>query len=141
MTRLRILLAPCLLVLALAGAGCGSDNQGAGDSGAANTLSDKTTASEPAAGSDDNAAGGEVEVKMKNIAFDPKDVNVKVGQTIKWENEDTVDHNVVAKSGADFKSDLFGKGGTYSTKVTKAGEIDYVCTVHPGMDGKITVTE
>ena len=78
---------------------------------------------------------------MKNIQFAPKDVTVKVGQTVKWVNQDTVDHNVTAKSGASFKSDLFGNGASYEWKATKAGTMKYVCTVHPGMDGTMTVTK
>ena len=49
--------------------------------------------------------------RWQNIAFDPKDVTVKVGQKITWTNDDTTDHNVTADSGADFKSKDFGKDG------------------------------
>ena len=31
-----------------------------------------------------------------------------------WTNEDSVAHNVTAKSARDLKSDTFGKGGTFS---------------------------
>jgi plastocyanin len=75
---------------------------------------------------------------MKNIQFAPKDVTVKVGQTVKWVNQDTVDHDVKADSGQ-FKSGLFGKGQSFEWKADKAGTVSYVCTVHPGMTGKITV--
>ena len=60
---------------------------------------------------------------------------------MKWTNEDSVVHDVTAKSGATFKSDLFAKGKTYSFKATKAGTIDYVCTIHPGMEGTLTVVK
>jgi plastocyanin len=78
---------------------------------------------------------------MKNIAFAPTSVTVKVGQKITWTNDDSVDHNVTAKSGASFASSNFGQGGTYSYTPTKAGTITYVCTIHPGMDGTIIVTK
>jgi plastocyanin len=77
---------------------------------------------------------------MQNIAFDPKAVTVKVGQKVTWTNDDSTDHNVTANSGADFKSDNFGKGGTFSFTPTKAGTIQYVCTIHPGMTATLTVT-
>jgi plastocyanin len=73
-----------------------------------------------------------VAIKMQNIAFDPKAVTVKVGQKITWTNDDSTDHNVTANSGADFKSDNFGQGGTFSFTPTKAGTIKYVCTIHRG---------
>jgi plastocyanin len=122
----RILLAICA-VLALAAAGCGGGDDGGGASSG--------TSSAPAAAS----SGGGVAIKMQNIAFDPKAVTVKAGQKITWTNDDTTDHNVTAESGADFKSDNFGKGGTFEFTPDKAGTIKYVCTIHPGMTATITV--
>jgi plastocyanin len=122
------LLALCAVV-ALAAAGCGgSDNGGSTSSAPASTSSSSS------------GGGGGVAIKMQNIAFDPKAVTVKVGQKITWTNDDSTDHNVTANSGADFKSDNFGKGGTFSFTPTKAGTIKYVCTIHPGMDATVTVT-
>ena len=118
----RIALLVCALV-ALGVAGCG------GGGGGGSTSSGST--STPAASS----SGGGVAIKMHNNAFDPKAVTVKVGQKITWTNDDSTDHNVTANSGADFKSDDFGKGGTFSFTPTKAGTITYECTLHPNMKG------
>ncbi len=76
---------------------------------------------------------------MIDIKFDPENATVGVGQEVCWVNEDTIDHNAVAESGADFKSELFGKGETFVTTVDTPGTVDYVCTVHPGMTGTLTV--
>ena len=78
---------------------------------------------------------------MKDIQFLPHDITVKVGQKIHWTNGDTAPHNVTATKGADFGSDTINKGGTYDYTPTKAGVIDYVCTIHSGQDGTITVTK
>jgi plastocyanin len=78
-------------------------------------------------------------VAMKNIQFAPKALAAKTGQTITWTNQDSVDHNVTAVGGASFKSANFGKGGTYRYRPTAPGRISYVCTLHPGMSGTITV--
>jgi plastocyanin len=118
----RILLALCAVV-ALAAAGCGGND----DSSSSSTS---TAAA---------SSGGGVAIKMANIAFDPKDVTVKVGQKITWTNDDSTDHNVTADSGADFKSDNFGKGATFEFTPDKAGTIKYECTIHPGMTATITV--
>jgi plastocyanin len=123
MNMRRILLLLCA-VGALAAAGCGGGDDDGGGSTAA-----------PAASS----SGGGVAIKMQNIAFDPKDVTVKAGQKITWTNDDTTDHNVTADSGADFKSDNFGKGATFEFTPDKAGTIKYECTIHPGMTATITV--
>jgi plastocyanin len=50
-----------------------------------------------------------------------------------------VERNVVATDGATFKSDTFGKDGTFKVKTEKPGKISYVCTIHEGMGGSITV--
>ena len=122
----RILRALCAVV-ALAAAGCGSSNSSSTSSGSSSSAS---TAA---------ASGGAVAIKMQNIAFDPKAVTVKVGQKVTWTNDDSTDHNVTANSGADFKSKDFGSGGTFSFTPTKAGTINYVCTIHPGMTATLTV--
>jgi plastocyanin len=121
----RILLGLCAVV-ALAAAGCGGGDDGG------------STSSAPASTSSSSSGGG-VAIKMQNIAFDPKAVTVKVGQKITWTNDDSTDHNVTADSGADFKSDDFGNGGTFSFTPDKAGTVKYECTIHPGMTGTLTV--
>jgi len=121
----RILLGLCAVV-ALAAAGCGGGDDGG------------STSSAPASTSSSSSGGG-VAIKMQNIAFDPKAVTVKVGQKVTWTNDDSTDHNVTADSGADFKSDNFGKGSTFEFTPDKAGTIAYECTLHPGMKATITV--
>jgi plastocyanin len=130
MAMRRILLVLCAaLALALAVAGCGgSDNGGS---------SSASTSSSAAASS---GGGGEVEIKMQSIQFAPKATTVKVGQKVKWVNEDSTDHNVTADSGADFKSKDFGKGASFEFTADKAGTVKYECTIHPGMTGTLTVT-
>jgi len=78
---------------------------------------------------------------MQGFQFSPKSQTVKVGQKIVWTNKDSTDHNVLARSGANFQSGNFGQGSTYSFTPTKAGTIQYTCTLHPGMDGTLTVTK
>lgn len=130
---------PILLVLAagaLALAGCGSKSS-------SNASSSSTPASTPAPAttSTGGASTGGVAVAMKNIAFSPATVHVKVGEKITWTNQDSVDHNVMSQSGEQIASQNFGQGGTFSFTPTRAGTIKYVCTIHPGMDGTIVVTK
>jgi plastocyanin len=140
MKRLPLLL---LAVLALAAAGCGGgsddnntsanpSNNGSPSGSAPDTrTSENTTSTETA------TSGGTVTIDMKNIAFDPTSVTVKVGQTVKWVNEDDAPHNVV---GGPLKSKTFGKGGSFEYTPKKAETISYVCTIHPGMKATLTVT-
>jgi plastocyanin len=120
-----------LTAVALAVAGCGEDS------------TDTAAEAPPAASAPSTstpAAGGEaVEIGMKGLQFEPKDTTVKVGTTVTWKNNEDIPHNVVAEEGADFESDTFGKDGTFEFKAEKAGTVKYVCTIHPGMAGTLTV--
>jgi plastocyanin len=130
--------AACLALGGALVAGCGSSSSSSSNSSSNSTPAAAPATSTPAAAP---AAGATVAVSMKNIQFAPKSVTAKVGQTVKWTNDDSVDHNVTATSGETFKSSTFGQGATYSHKLTKAGTISYVCTIHPGMAGTIIVTK
>jgi plastocyanin len=128
----RRLLAP-LAAAALALAACGDDEEAP----TASTPAEPTT-SAPAA----PATGGEaVEIGMRNLQFEPRDVTVKAGTTVTWKNNEEIPHNVVAEEGAEFESDTFGKDGTYEFEAAEPGTVKYVCTLHPGMDGTLTVEE
>jgi plastocyanin len=76
---------------------------------------------------------------MEGIKFAPESVSVSVGDAVTWVNNDTVGHDV---TGDDFKSGDAGamqNGDTFVQTFDKAGTFDYVCTVHPGMEGSVTV--
>ena len=113
-----------LTLLALLAAACGGDDGGGGGEQGA---------------SSEACPSGSVEIKMVDIKFDPEDATVGVGQEVCWINEDSIDHNAVAESGADFESELYGKGETFTATVDQPGTVEYVCTIHPGMPGTLTV--
>lgn len=101
--------------------------------------SDEQTKNEPA----DTTPEATSEVAIRNFAFEPKSVTVKVGTTVTWTNNDNVSHDVVSDAGMTDgpSSDLLEKGKTYSFKFTKAGTYTYHCTPHPYMKGTVIVTE
>ena len=123
---MRCFLLVPLAAAALAVAGCGNDGS--------------DTAADPSAATP-SAAGNGVEIGMKGLQFQPKDATVKAGATVSWKNNEDIPHNVVAEEGAEFQSDTFGKGGTYEFKPEKPGTVKYVCTIHPGMAGTLTVEQ
>lgn len=129
-------LVPLLACLALAGggavAGCGSSNK------SASTPSAPPAAAPPPA---TPSSAKVVDVNMKNIKFVPANITVKVGQKIHWTNTDGPAHTVTATSGAKFDSGTLNPGATFDYTPTKAGTIDYVCTIHAGQTGTITVVK
>jgi plastocyanin len=137
-TFLTLLL--CAAALALAGCGGGGGKSSSStSSGAGAATSGGGASTSGGGGASGQGAGGSVAVTMQNIAFSPKTITVKVGQKITWTNQDSVPHNVTSQSGEKIASPTFTKGGTFSFTPTKAGTINYVCTIHPGMDGTIVV--
>ena len=124
----------CLALATAVVAACGGDDEGGGG---ANTASAPATTT-PRGGA--QAGRATTTVGMRDIEFMPQSITAKVGQTVRWVNNEPIEHNVTATSGAQFKSPNFGAGGTYRYRLARAGTIKYVCTLHPGMDGTITVT-
>ena len=119
-----------LAVFALAAAGCGSSSD--------NTSSTPSTPASTGTSSTASSGGGKtVTIDMKDIQFAPTSQTVKVGQTVKWVNQDDVPHNV---EGGPLKSSTFSKGGSYTFTPKKAETISYVCTIHPNMKATLTVT-
>jgi plastocyanin len=90
-------------------------------------------------GGSGSGGSGAPSVSMRGLKFAPARLEVKAGQKVTWTNDEDIDHNVTAKSGAKFMSKAFGKGQTYSFTPSKPGTIQYVCTLHPGMDGTLVV--
>lgn len=84
-----------------------------------------------------------VSVDIKDYAYSPATITVKVGTKVTWTNQDNMRHDVVATNpSADApNSDLFGKGESYSFTFNKPGTYEYYCTPHPYMKGKVVVTE
>jgi plastocyanin len=76
-------------------------------------------------------------VHMKDFAFQPSSLTVQAGDTVTFENDDDVTHNVTADA---FKSGDVDGGKSWKYTFSKAGTYNYVCTYHPGMNGTITVT-
>ena len=78
-------------------------------------------------------------VKIENFAFTPQTLTVKVGTTVTFENDDDIPHQVVATGGA-FRSQALDTSDAYAFTFTEPGEIAYFCSLHPHMQGSITVT-
>jgi plastocyanin len=109
-----------------------------------------------------NYAQAQTEVKVSIVpgasalgdkAFSPNPINIKVGDTVTWVNDDTQFHTVVSgdpsgggDTGKVFDSGLSGptalttKGKTFSHKFTEKGEFPYFCQLHPTMIGKVEVS-
>ena len=80
-------------------------------------------------------------VAQKNKSFTVKKLTVKVGDSVKFVNEDSFAHNVFSLSAAkSFDLGSFGNGGSKSVTFDKPGKVEVECAVHPDMRLDIEVT-
>jgi len=134
------------LSLALTGAcGGGSDS---GDQTSATASDDQTssTASEAAdEGADEAPAGATVEIK--EFAYEPKQITVSVGDSVRWINRDAFLHTVTSgavdgpenKPDGKFDENLDEAGSEATVTFDEAGTFTYYCKQHNAMDGVVVV--
>ena len=121
--RSRSMLPTTLAAVLLLLAACTTDS---GSSAAA-------SASAPA------SAGGETVVTMASLAYQPTELTVSVGTTVRFVNEDSVAHTVTdgtdgdADADAAFDEDV-AAGESVEITFDEAGDVDITCRFHPAMN-------
>ena len=135
-----------LLVLALAlglvMAGCGEDEEeNGGGNEAAETQQDTGGTTDTGAAGGGGGGGGETSVSIGDNFFEPQEISVTKGTTVKWTNDGQVAHTATKTQGPgpQFDSGTIEPGGEFSFEMTEAGMIEYVCTIHPGQTGSLKV--
>jgi plastocyanin len=81
-------------------------------------------------------------VLQKDKAFSTKKLAVKVGDTVKFQNDDPFSHNVFSLSDAkSFDLGSYGKGGAKNVVFDKPGTVEIECAVHPDMKMVVEVAK
>jgi plastocyanin len=81
-------------------------------------------------------------VSQKNKSFSQKTVKVKVGDSVKFVNDDAFAHNVFSLSDTkSFDLGTYSKGGTKSVTFDKAGTVEVECAIHPDMKMTVEVSK
>ena len=98
-----------------------------------------------ASGSQDTPVFGATQVYMRHENFSPVRIEVVLGTTVTWTNQDAVPHNVtispvVISSSNNWESGLLYPGQSFSYTFTSQGTFQYHCQEHPGMTGVVIVT-
>ena len=78
-------------------------------------------------------------VSIKSTGFAPKTVTIAGGDTVTWKNVDTVNHQVVANSGA-FASGQIAPNRIYAKRIDTPGTYGYHDALHPTLKGTVKVT-
>jgi plastocyanin len=77
-------------------------------------------------------------VTMKQMGFDPAQMNVQPGDTVEWKNDDMFAHTVTANDGS-FDSGLIQPGHSWQKTFTSAETLAYHCRPHPNMKATLVV--
>ena len=78
-------------------------------------------------------------VQIKRTAFSPTTVTIRTGDTIRWVNSDTQNHQVVSNNGS-FVSPILAPGRVYRHTFNAAGTYRYHDGLNPSIRGVVRVT-
>jgi nitrite reductase (NO-forming) len=77
-------------------------------------------------------------------AYAPNPIEVGVGDTITWTNDDTQPHTATSGEAVtpdgNFDSGIMAPAATFDFTFTEAGEYPYFCLLHPNMVGTVSVS-
>ncbi|HZI91885.1 MAG TPA: plastocyanin/azurin family copper-binding protein [Thermoleophilaceae bacterium] len=80
-------------------------------------------------------------IPMREIAFEPGRVPLRTGAEVTWVNRDRVAHTVTEGTELNPKLDSgeVEPGGSFSHRFDEPGDVEYRCTIHTQMRGKLRV--
>jgi plastocyanin len=77
-------------------------------------------------------------VSIKRTAFSPTTVSITAGDSVRWRNDDTRDHQVVSTTGT-FASPVLRPGRSYTFRFEVAGTYRYRDALNPSVTGTVRV--
>lgn len=83
-------------------------------------------------------AEGSVTVEIRDYAFQPGNLRVRVGTQVTWANRDGVTHTATADDGA-WDTGLLDRGEAATLPFDMPGTYTYRCIPHPNMIARIEV--
>ena len=86
------------------------------------------------------SSGSLVTVQINNQIYSPNPATIKVGQQVNWKNNDSITHTATLEG---MFNNVISPNSAQGAPVTfnSAGTFNYHCTIHPGMNGTIVVTQ
>lgn len=79
-----------------------------------------------------------VHMTIKSFKFSPAEVEIKVGDTVEWINEDSAPHTATAADKS-WTTPTLNNGDKASVTFDKAGTFAFACKFHPSMKGVVKV--
>ncbi len=72
-----------------------------------------------------------------SFAFNPNQISINVGDTVRWTNNDPVDHTTT--SAGNWNSGSLTFGASFSEVFNSPGTFNYFCSIHPSMTATVVV--
>jgi plastocyanin len=82
----------------------------------------------------------EAAIDIADFRYDPPNLVVDAGTTVTWTNRDSALHDATDR-GKSWKTPLLAKGESASISFDTPGSFRYFCSVHPWMEGRLTVED
>lgn len=86
-----------------------------------------------------SAPAGPGEVQIAGFAYGPEALTVASGSTVTWRNADATPHTVDSTAGPELRSGEIAGGDTFEQTFSTPGRYEYVCAIHPSMQGIVEV--
>ena len=93
----------------------------------------------PAAGAGADVAAESLPVEIKDFAYNPPAIEVPVGGSVTWTNQDNVPHTATGIDREALQSGAIAFDASYSQTFDTAGTYEYFCEFHPNMKGSVVV--
>jgi plastocyanin len=77
-------------------------------------------------------------VDISSHGFDPTQLNVAPGTTVRFRNSDTESHTATADNGL-FDTKVLEPGYSFEVLLEGSGAVTYHCELHPDMQGSIVI--
>lgn len=82
-----------------------------------------------------------IEVTIQDYRYEPAELTVRAGTTVRWLNNETRTSHSILFTGPDgFESERIFPGESWERTFDKPGVYTYSCGPHPEMHGIVTVT-
>ncbi len=109
-----------------------------GDSGVSGTVGRQVSQAK--------VAFGVTHIFIRQDAYSPSHIEVVLGTTVTWTNQDKVPHSVIVSpvvfsTANSWESSLLNPGQSFSYTFSSSGTFKYVCTEHPEMTGTVIVMQ
>jgi len=96
-------------------------------------------------GTDSTASSGEnppaiaATIHIADGKFEPREIDIEVGGSVMWINDDVASHNVKFLEPSTFNSGVIKPAATWIQTFTSAGTYDYYCDFNNSMKGSVVV--